>query len=46
MKTVIFDMDGVIVDSQYQWHQLEHHFLDDLLPDWEKTAKILFPSPS
>lgn len=41
MKTVIFDMDGVIVDSQRQWHKLEHHFLEDLLPDWKKVRAEL-----
>ena len=41
INTVIFDMDGVIVDSQYQWHQLEYHFLEDLLPDWKKIRTEL-----
>jgi len=31
---VIFDMDGVIVDSERQWVQSEASFLKQAIPDW------------
>ena len=34
MKTFIFDMDGVIVDSELHWKSLEGYFLQSLIPDW------------
>jgi HAD superfamily hydrolase (TIGR01509 family) len=30
----IFDMDGVIVDSELHWKSLEGYFLQKLIPDW------------
>ena len=34
MKTLIFDMDGVIVDSELHWKSLEGYFLQSLIPAW------------
>ena len=31
---VIFDMDGVIVDSELHWQSLEGYFLKSLIPTW------------
>lgn len=33
-KAFVFDMDGVIVDSESQWKKLEHKFLKKELPTW------------
>jgi len=34
MNAVIFDMDGVIVDSEIHWKTLEGYFLQSLIPTW------------
>ena len=34
MSTVIFDMDGVIVDSELHWVGIENTFLNDLVGTW------------
>lgn len=34
MHAVIFDMDGVIVDSEIHWKSLEGFFLKSLVPTW------------
>ena len=34
MKTFIFDMDGVIVNSELLWKKKEHNFLKELIPDF------------
>jgi HAD superfamily hydrolase (TIGR01509 family) len=34
MRAVIFDMDGVIVDSEAQWKALEGAYLRELAPAW------------
>ena len=34
MKAVIFDMDGVIVDSEHQWKLAEGPFFRKLVPRW------------
>ncbi len=34
VHSVIFDMDGVIVDSERQWKALEGFFLQSLIPEW------------
>lgn len=36
MKAVIFDMDGVIVDSEAQWKTLEAAYFRELAPAWTK----------
>lgn len=37
MGAVIFDMDGVIVDSEIQWKTLEGYFLQSLIPTWSSS---------
>ena len=34
MDAVIFDMDGVIVDSEIHWKTTEGFFLQSLIPGW------------
>ena len=34
MNAVIFDMDGVIVDSEIHWKTTEGYFLQSLIPTW------------
>src|SRR5215469_6207479 len=34
MEAVIFDMDGVIVDSEIHWKTTEGFFLQSLIPGW------------
>ena len=43
MRAVVFDMDGVIVDSEAQWKALEAEFFRATVPAWreEHHAKIV-----
>src|SRR5436309_11928939 len=34
MQALIFDMDGVIVDSELHWKSLEGYFLRSLVSSW------------
>src|SRR3954470_7433276 len=34
IDALIFDMDGVIVDSELHWKSLEGYFLQALIPGW------------
>jgi len=36
MEAVIFDMDGVLVDSELQWRRVESSFLQKLVPTWSE----------
>ena len=36
MRAVVFDMDGVIVDSEAQWKRLEMDFFQETLPAWRE----------
>lgn len=36
MRAVVFDMDGVIVDSEAQWKSLEGKYFRELAPAWTK----------
>lgn len=36
MRAVVFDMDGVIVDSEAQWKALEQAFYQSALPAWRE----------
>jgi HAD superfamily hydrolase (TIGR01509 family) len=43
LRAVIFDMDGVLVDSELHWKQVEGFFLKSLVPAWkaEDQGKII-----
>jgi HAD superfamily hydrolase (TIGR01509 family) len=34
LRAMIFDMDGVLVDSELHWKQVEGYFLHSLVPGW------------
>jgi len=36
LKGIIFDMDGVIVNSEYHWEHAEGQYLKSLIPSWNK----------
>lgn len=37
VEALVFDMDGVIVDSERHWKQLEGFFLQQLIPHWDRA---------
>jgi HAD superfamily hydrolase (TIGR01509 family) len=39
MTAVVFDMDGVLVDSELHWIQVESKFLRELIPEWDDFAQ-------
>ena len=43
IDTVIFDIDGVIVDSEHHWKDVEFNFIKSLIPSWDedKHNKIM-----
>lgn len=38
MRAVVFDMDGVIVDSESQWKEAEADFFREAVPGWNEAA--------
>ena len=34
--TIIWDMDGVLVDSERHWDEMENFFLKEAIPEWER----------
>src|SRR5690348_16891097 len=43
IEAFIFDMDGVIVDSELHWKSVEGYFLQSLIPGWtqEDQGRII-----
>jgi HAD superfamily hydrolase (TIGR01509 family) len=37
MQAFIFDMDGVIVDSELHWKSVEGYFLSEIVPGWTEA---------
>lgn len=37
MRAVVFDMDGVIVDSEHAWKELEAAFFAEQVPGWSQS---------
>lgn len=40
-RTVVWDMDGVLVDSERHWSDTEDFFLKEALPDWDEFDESL-----
>ena len=36
-KAIIFDMDGVLIDSEVAWHELEYQHYRQLIPGWTRA---------
>lgn len=43
LRAIVFDMDGVLVDSQRHWSRVQNFFLDEILGSWtaEDQVKII-----
>lgn len=39
-SAVIFDMDGVLVDSEVHWAKVESDFLSSIVPNWEPQDQM------
>lgn len=39
-NTIIFDMDGVLVDSEIHWKQIQSEFLKGMIPTWSEQDQI------
>ncbi|MBD3276053.1 MAG: HAD-IA family hydrolase [Candidatus Marinimicrobia bacterium] len=44
--TIIWDMDGVLVDSERHWDQLDSFFLEDIVPQWDQFDEDLLTGRS
>ena len=36
-KAIIFDMDGVLIDSEVAWHELEYQHYKQIIPGWRRA---------
>lgn len=44
--TIIWDMDGVLVDSERHWDSLDSFFLEEMVPQWEEFDEDLLTGRS
>lgn len=46
LHTVIWDMDGVLVDSERHWDALDSFFLEEIVPQWDQFDEDLLTGRS
>lgn len=39
IRAIIFDMDGVLIDSELHWRETENRFIKVLIPHWNETHR-------